>query len=155
MNANDQDFLHRGAAKRFSNLFASLRTDAKILGAPFLPNWHLDAIAYQLERVRRGEVTRVILNLPPRSLKSIMVSVAFPGFLLGHNPRRKIFGISYSNGPRCKARQRFSLDCAIQMVWPNLSLHAHRAIGRFGRLHHRPRLSKSSISLCHADRSWW
>ena len=55
----------------------------------------MDAIAYRLERIRRGEITRLIINLPPRSLKSLMVSVAFPAFLLGHDPTRKIFGISY------------------------------------------------------------
>ncbi|MBR1295110.1 hypothetical protein JQ568_38000, partial [Bradyrhizobium ottawaense] len=27
-------------------------------GAQFLPNWHIRAIAYQLDRVRRGEITR-------------------------------------------------------------------------------------------------
>jgi predicted phage terminase large subunit-like protein len=66
-------------------------------GARFLPNWHLDAIAWQLDRVRRGEVTRLIINLPPRNLKSIMVSVALPAFLLGHDPRRRIYGISYGS----------------------------------------------------------
>lgn len=64
-------------------------------GAPFLPNWHLDAIAYQLERVRAGKIRRLIINVPPRYLKSIMVSVAFPAFLLGHDPQRRLFGISY------------------------------------------------------------
>ena len=64
-------------------------------GAPFLPNWHLDAIAYQLEQIRAGKVRRLIINLPPRHLKSIMISVAFPAFLLGHDPHRRIFGISY------------------------------------------------------------
>ena len=38
-------------------------------GQEFIPNWHIDAIAYQLERVRRGEVRRLIINMPPRSLK--------------------------------------------------------------------------------------
>ena len=52
-------------------------------GMPFLPNWHIKAIAYQLERVRRGEVNRLIINMPPRHLKSLTVSVAFPAFLLG------------------------------------------------------------------------
>lgn len=65
-------------------------------GTQFKSNWHIQAIAYQLERVRRGEVTRLIINLPPRYLKSIMVSVAFPAFLLGHEPRRKITCLSYS-----------------------------------------------------------
>ncbi len=94
MNRTDQDFLN--AALR-SDFQAFLHRCMLTLnpGAPFLPNWHIEAIAYQLERVRTGKVTRLIINLPPRSLKSIMVSVAFPAYLLGHNPRRKIFGISY------------------------------------------------------------
>jgi hypothetical protein len=46
-------------------------------GAPFLPNWHIKAIAYQLDRVRRGEITRLIINMPPRYLKSLTVTVAF------------------------------------------------------------------------------
>ena len=29
-------------------------------------SWHIEAIAYQLERVRRGEITRLIINTPPR-----------------------------------------------------------------------------------------
>jgi len=64
-------------------------------GTPYLDNWHHAAIAYQLDRVRRGEITRLIVNLPPRYLKSLMVSVAFPAFLLGHEPWRRIFCISY------------------------------------------------------------
>jgi predicted phage terminase large subunit-like protein len=64
-------------------------------GATFLPNWHIDGIAFRLDQVRGGEITRLIINLPPRYLKSLMVSVVFPAFLLGHNPRLKIFGISY------------------------------------------------------------
>lgn len=66
-------------------------------GAKFMANWHIEAISYQLQRVRAGEVTRLIINLPPRYLKSLTVSVIFPAFLLGHNPRLKIFGISYGN----------------------------------------------------------
>jgi len=66
-------------------------------GMPFLPNWHIRAIAYQLERVRRGEINRLIINMPPRHLKSITVSVAFPAFVLGHDPRQRIFSISYGS----------------------------------------------------------
>jgi predicted phage terminase large subunit-like protein len=66
-------------------------------GAGYLPNWHIAAIAHRLERVRRGETTRLIINMPPRHLKSLTVSVAFPAFLLGHEPCRRIFAISYSS----------------------------------------------------------
>ena len=65
-------------------------------GQPFVRSWHIDAIAYALERVRRGETRRLILNMPPRSLKSIMASVAFPAFILGHEPARRLICVSYS-----------------------------------------------------------
>jgi predicted phage terminase large subunit-like protein len=65
-------------------------------GQAYVPNWHLEAIAYQLERVGRGEIKRLIINMPPRSLKSMTASVAFPAFVLGHNPARRIICVSYS-----------------------------------------------------------
>ena len=65
-------------------------------GQSFIPTWHLEAIAYQLERVRRGEIKRLIINMPPRSLKSVTASVAFPAFILGHDPTRRIICVSYS-----------------------------------------------------------
>jgi predicted phage terminase large subunit-like protein len=65
-------------------------------GQTFVPVWFIRAIAYQLERVRRGEIKRLVINMPPRSLKSIMASVAFPAFILGHDPTRRIIAASYS-----------------------------------------------------------
>ena len=76
-------------------------------GATFLSNWHIRAIAYQLERIRRGEITRLIINLPPRYLKSITVSVAFPAYLLGLDPRRKIIAISYGDDLSAKHASDF------------------------------------------------
>jgi predicted phage terminase large subunit-like protein len=66
------------------------------LGQTYVRSWHIDAIVYQLERIRRGEIRRLIINMPPRSLKSITASVAFPAFLLGHDPTRRIICVSYS-----------------------------------------------------------
>jgi predicted phage terminase large subunit-like protein len=76
-------------------------------GRAFDPNWHLEAIAHQLERVRRGEIKRLIINMPPRSLKSITASVAFPAFVLGHNPTRRIICVSYSGGLATKLANDF------------------------------------------------
>src|SRR5579872_4712707 len=58
-------------------------------------NWHLEAISSALENCRHGVVTRLILNEPPRYLKSHFASVAFPAFLLGHDPSAKIICASY------------------------------------------------------------
>src|SRR5580692_2646468 len=65
-------------------------------GRPFVRSWHYEAILRQLERVRRGEIRRLIINMPPRSLKSIATSVAFPAFVLGHDPTQRIICASYS-----------------------------------------------------------
>jgi predicted phage terminase large subunit-like protein len=65
-------------------------------GQSFVRNWHIDALAWQLDRVRRGEIRRLIVNMPPRSLKSITSSVAFPAFVLGRDPTRRIICVSYS-----------------------------------------------------------
>jgi hypothetical protein len=84
-------------------------------GAQFLPNWHIRAIAHQLERIRRGEITRLIINLPPRYLKSITVSVAFPAFLLGLAPRRRIITISY--GDELSAKHSSDFRSVVNSLW--------------------------------------
>jgi predicted phage terminase large subunit-like protein len=67
-------------------------------GASFAPNWHIEAIAFALTRVLEGEIKRLIITVPPRSLKSICASVAFPAYILGLDPQRKIICVSYSEG---------------------------------------------------------
>jgi hypothetical protein len=83
-------------------------------GQTFVPSWPTEALAYQLDRVRRGEIRRLIVNMPPRSLKSITASVAFPAFLLGHDPTRRIICASYSSELSRKLSNDFRaiLDCA-------------------------------------------
>lgn len=59
-------------------------------------NWHVDCICEHLEAVYNGDVEKLIINIPPRYMKSICVSVAFPAWVLGHNPKRKILVGSYA-----------------------------------------------------------
>jgi predicted phage terminase large subunit-like protein len=80
-------------------------------GQMFLPNWHVEAITYELERVRRGETRRLIITLPPRNLKSICASVAFPAFMLGHDPSVRIVCASYAQDLTAKLAR----DCRIVM----------------------------------------
>lgn len=61
----------------------------------YLHNWHLEAIAYHLEQIASGEIKRLVITLPPRSLKSLIASVAFPAWLLGHDPHRRIISATY------------------------------------------------------------
>ena len=76
--------------------FVALAFKAIEPGGRYLPNWHVRAIAYQLQRVARGECKRLIITMPPRSLKSITASVAFPAWLLGSDPSKKVICVSYA-----------------------------------------------------------
>src|SRR5581483_2730328 len=73
----------------------------------FLPNWHIELIAQELEKCRQGETRRLIINVPPRSLKSHCACVAFPAWLLGHCPSTKIMAVSYGQD----LAEKHALDC--------------------------------------------
>src|SRR5580704_4006108 len=61
----------------------------------FLHNWHNELIASKLEACRRREIKRLIITVPPRSLKSHAATVAFPAFILGHNANAQVICASY------------------------------------------------------------
>jgi len=52
----------------------------------YLSNWHIDLIADHLMKCYRGDIKRLIITMPPRSLKSICTSVSFPTWVLGNDP---------------------------------------------------------------------
>lgn len=70
-------------------------------------NWHIDAIAKALNEVQRGNIKRLVINIPPRHLKSFCISVAFPAWILGQDPSKRIVVASYSE----KLALKHSLDC--------------------------------------------
>lgn len=68
---------------------------------------HLDALFYELENVMRGRTRRLILTMPPRSLKSTLVSVIFVAWWLLHKPHGRIICVSYSE----ILAKSFARDC--------------------------------------------
>jgi predicted phage terminase large subunit-like protein len=76
---------------------------------PYLHNWHLNLISYKLNEIKEGKITRLIINIPPRNLKSICVSVAWPAWLLGQDPSIKIMAASYSQA----LSNKHSQDCRL------------------------------------------
>ncbi len=77
----------------------------------FADNWHIEVMAEELERCRRGETRRLIVNLPPRSLKSHCASVAFVAWLLGHNASAQIICASYAQD----LADKHAIDCRALM----------------------------------------
>ncbi len=75
------------------NVFRHLRPTEE-----FVPAWHIDALCAAICNVLWGheEDNRFIANLPPRSLKSVVCSVALPVYFLGLHPGKNIICISYN-----------------------------------------------------------
>ena len=73
----------------------------------FAPGWYHDIIAAKLEAVRAGRSRRVIINMPPRHLKSHLASVCFPAWCLGHDPSAQIICASYAQD----LADKLSRDC--------------------------------------------
>ncbi|MCJ2022351.1 phage terminase large subunit [Methylobacterium sp. E-065] len=94
---SDQQRLLRALMRQHLAAFAQKTFHALEPGTPYCHSWHLDHLAWQLGRIADGEVRRLIINVPPRSMKSITVSVAFTAWLLGRDPTKRILCASYAS----------------------------------------------------------
>lgn len=65
--------------------------------ADYYHNWHIDAIAHHLNQVMQGKIKRLLITLPPATLKSHCVSVAWPAWMLGRNPNCKLLYLHVSH----------------------------------------------------------
>jgi predicted phage terminase large subunit-like protein len=75
----EQDKLERILAERSLVDFVTFGWNAVEPGA-FQPNWHVEAICDHLEAISRREIKRLIINLPPRHMKSLAANVFWPAW---------------------------------------------------------------------------
>ena len=87
----------------------------------YLHNGHIEVIASALEECRRGQLRRLAINVPPRSLKSHLTSICFVVWLLGHNPSASIICVSYAQDLADYPRHRLSNYHVIRVVPTSLS----------------------------------
>jgi predicted phage terminase large subunit-like protein len=82
--------LRRDFSSFVARCFYELYPTAKLSSAPYV-----DLIADRLTKCMTGEIRRLMIWLPPRHLKSLCASIAFPAWLLGHRPDVQIMCVSY------------------------------------------------------------
>jgi len=91
-------------------------------GIRFLPNWHVEAMCFLVELAVNGDCPRLLINLPPRYLKSFIVSVALPAYLLGKDPSTRMLVATYSRdlGIEHGKRTRWIMNFDLYKRWyPN------------------------------------
>lgn len=94
-----------------SDLYSFVKKALKTVdpSCQFVPSLHIDLICHNLQEILQGKNNRLIVNIPPRNLKSICISVAWPAWILGLNPSAKIMVSSYSQA----LSNKHSLDCRL------------------------------------------
>lgn len=62
----------------------------------FIPGWHVNALCEHLEATYRGDIRKLIINLPPRTGKSNILSVLFPAWCWVKQPGLRFLYTSYA-----------------------------------------------------------
>ncbi|UIP92509.1 phage terminase large subunit [Wolbachia endosymbiont of Anopheles demeilloni] len=95
--------------------FIELCFQTVVPGCEYNDYQYIKVIAERLEAASADEARRIIFNMPPRSMKSICVSVAWPAWILENQPTARIIVASYSR----LLSEKHSLDtrCIMQSDW--------------------------------------
>jgi predicted phage terminase large subunit-like protein len=101
----------------------------------FIAGDHHKIMANAFERVAKGELKRLIINMPPRHTKSEFASYLFPAWFLGNHPEKKVIQTAHTAelavGFGRKVRNLFE-NPDFTEVFPNISLSADsKAAGRW------------------------
>ncbi len=107
----------------------------KTMWPSFIGGRHHQIMANAFERVARGELKRLIINMPPRHTKSEFASYLLPAWYLGKFPQKKIIQSSNTGelavGFGRKVRNLVDSE-SYSKVFPNVALrHDSKAAGRW------------------------
>src|SRR5271155_4759256 len=93
---NRIDLLDRALAERSFAEFVPQAWRVLEPKTPFLDNWHIALLAEYLEAVAAGGITRLIINVPPRSGKSLLATIFLPCWVWRRSPAERFMFASYS-----------------------------------------------------------
>lgn len=101
---------------------------------PFVDNWHIRLLCRYLEKVTAGEIRRLLINIPPGTAKSLIVSVFWPAWEWIQHPGRRWLTASYSAdlALRDAGKMRTIVESRwYQEQWPTLLKDDQNAKGQF------------------------
>lgn len=86
-------------------------------GQPYVHGWHMDAITEHLEAITRGQITRLLINIPPGTMKSMSTCVFWPAWEWGPKgmPAIRFIGASHEEG--LATRDNLKMRRLVQSPW--------------------------------------
>lgn len=115
----DADWLaiEREACKRSLVTFVQQAWHVIEPGQPYVHGWHIDAIAEHLEAVTRGDITRLLINVPPGTMKSLLTSVMFPAWEWGPRGMASMRVVATSHSERLAVRDNLKCRRLVASEW--------------------------------------
>jgi len=128
-------FAELEAAEELENSRVDFLTFVRKMWPAFIPGKHHSIMADAFERVAKGDLKRLIINMPPRHTKSEFASYLFPAWFLGQYPHKKIIQTAHTAelavGFGRKVRNLIDLE-DFQQVFPGITLSSDsKAAGRW------------------------
>jgi hypothetical protein len=126
---------------KFDDAFSKLIAYAAYQWPGYRDAPHHRLIARKLEAVERGEITRLMITMPPRHGKSMLASEFFPAWYLGRNPdhyvsrrpMRRSWPTTSAARSRTRSRIRHSLRMFPGVAWPMTARAPSAFISRAAR----------------------
>lgn len=119
LHLTDADWLaiEREACRR--SLATFIRRAWAVLepGQPYVHGWHVDAMAEHLEAVTAGQIRRLLINIPPGTMKSMMTSVFWPAWEWGPKGMAHIRFIGASHEEGLATRDNLRMRRLVQSEW--------------------------------------
>lgn len=109
------DLLHKLIAEKSLKAFIEQAWHVVEPSTPWLDNWHIDCLCEHLEALGFGQIRNLLINIPPRTAKSLIVSVFWPMWVWTTQPQTRWMFSSFSMG----VSTRDSLKCRriIESPW--------------------------------------
>lgn len=113
--AFELESLEAELARRHLRRFVEIAWPLVEPGQSFCGNWHIDELCKLLEEVTLGKHDKVIVNVPPGCMKSLLVSVMWPAWMWASNPSLRFLSASY--GAHLSIRDNVRLRDIITSPW--------------------------------------
>lgn len=125
MRLNDVDFLELEREACSRSLLAFVQRAWHVLepAQPYIYGWHLKAICDHLEAITAGQITRLLINVPPGTMKSMSAAVFWPAWEWGPKglAHKRFIGASHEGGlatrDNMKMRRLITSEW-YQTLWP-------------------------------------
>lgn len=136
----DADALIAEACRRSLSFFTEVFWPVLEPGRPLVHGWVLDAIDEHLQAVTMGEIQRLLITVPPGSMKSLKTRVFWPCWEWALNPRHRYIAFSYAEALAMRDNRRARLiveDPLYMRLFPDVRLSVDQAAkGNFENISH-------------------